>query len=125
GQAARYAPIAANALQLANLKKSPNQRLNRLSNRFNPEYVDERSLQNIAGNEMDNTVNALTQMGGSTGATRNAILGAGLNKTKALGNAYMDAANQNRATNVQAQQFNAGIDQTNLQQSNVEMDIND
>ncbi len=125
GKAARYAPIAMNAYQLSQLDKPTYERLNRLDSRFRPEYVDEKSLQNISGNEYDNTVNAITQMGGSEGATRNAILAAGLNKSKALGQAYMSAAEQNRATNVQGQQFNLGIDQANLQQSNAELDIND
>lgn len=125
GQAARYAPIAMNAYQLSQLEKPQYERLNRLDARFKPEYVDERSLQNIAGNEYDNTVNAITQMGGSTGATRNAIVGAGLNKTKALGDAYMNASGQNRQMNVTGQQFNLGIDQANLNQANQELDIND
>lgn len=125
GQAARYAPIAANALQLANLKKPGYQALNKLDARYKSEYVDERSLQNITDNEMNNTVGALTQMGGSEGATRANILAAGLNKSKALGQAYMSAAEQNRATNDKGQQFNSHIDRTNLQQSNLEMDIND
>lgn len=125
GQAARYAPIAMNAYQLSQLEKPQYERLNRLDARFKPEYVDERSLQNIAGNEYDNTVNAITQMGGSTGATRNAILGAGLNKTKALGDAYMNASGQNRQMNVTKQQFDLGIDQANLNQANQELDIND
>ncbi len=125
GQAARYTPIAMNAYQLSQLEKPQYERLNRLDARFKPEYVDERSLQNIAGNEYDNTVNAITQMGGSTGATRNAILGAGLNKTKALGDAYMNASGQNRQMNVSGQQFNLGVDQANLNQANQELDIND
>lgn len=125
GSAARYAPVAMNALQLSKLKKPEYERLNRLNNRFNPDYVDERSLQNIAGNEYDNTVNAITQMGGSEGATRNAILAAGLNKTKAIGQAYMEESNQNRNQKLQGQQFNLGVDQANIGQSNLELDIND
>lgn len=125
GQAARYAPIAMNAYQLSQLEKPAYERLNKLDARFKPEYVDERSLQNIAGNEYDNTVNAITQMGGGEGATRNAILGAGLNKTKALSDAYMNASGQNRQMNMSGQQFNLGVDQANLQQANQELDIND
>lgn len=125
GQAARYAPIAMNAYQLSKLKKPEYERLNRLDARFKPEYVDEKSLQNIVGNEYDNTVNAITQMGGGEGATRNAILGAGLNKTKALSDAYMNASAQNRQMNMSGQQFNLGVDQANLNQANQELDIND
>lgn len=126
GQAARYAPIAMNAYQLSQLEKPGYSRLNRLDQRFNPEYVDERSLQNIVSNETNNTVNALTgATNGSTGALRSNILGAGINKTKAMSDAYMKAEAQNRATNVQGQQFNAGINQANLNQDNLELDIND
>ena len=120
GNLARYAPIAANALQLAQLKKPQGERLDRLSNRYKPEYVDEAVMRNIVDQEANNQINALTQSGASQGAVRNAILGAGLNKTKALSDAYMNAAAQNRATNDRAQTFNLGVDQVNLQQSNTE-----
>lgn len=126
GQAARYAPIAMNAYQLSQLEKPSYSRLNRLDQRFNPEYVDERSLQNIVSNETNDTINALTgATNGSVGALRSNILGAGLNRTKAMSDAYMNAEAQNRATNVQGQQFNAGINAANLQQDNLELDIND
>ena len=120
GNIARYAPIAANALQLAQLKKPQGERLDRLGNRYKPEYVDEAMMRNIVDQEANNQINALTQSGASQGAVRNAILGAGLNKTKALSDAYMNAAAQNRATNDRAQTFNLGVDQVNLQQSNTE-----
>ena len=120
GNIARYAPIAANALQLAQLKKPQGERLDRLDNRYKPEYVDEAMMRNIVDQEANNQINALTQSGASQGAVRNAILGAGLNKTKALSDAYMNAAAQNRATNDRAQTFNLGVDQVNLQQSNTE-----
>jgi hypothetical protein len=125
GQAARYAPIAMNAYQLSQLKKPKGQTLDRLNNKFTPEYVDEQSLQNKVSNEYDNTVNAVTQMGGSQGATRNAILGAGLNKSKAMSEAYMNANAQNRQMNLTGQQFDLSVNQANLNQSNSEMDIND
>jgi len=126
GQAARYTPIAMNAYQLSELEKPSYSKLNRLDQRFNPEYVDERSLQNIISNETNNTINSLSgASNGSIGALRNNILGAGLNRTKALSEAYINAEAQNRATNVQGQQFNAGINATNLQQDNLELDIND
>ncbi len=125
GKILKYAPIAANALQLANLKKPAYTRLDRLTNKFKPEYVDEQSLQNIANSEMNNSINSISQIGGSQGAVRNAILGAGLNKTKALSNAYMDASAQNRQTNMAGQQFNLNVDQANINQANQELDIND
>lgn len=124
GNLARYAPIAANALQLAQLKKPQGERLDRLSNRYKPEYVDEVALQNIADQTMNNTVNAVSQSGASQGQLRSSLVGSQLQRTKALSDAYSQAAAQNRATNDRAQTFNLGVDQVNLQQSNSEKDIN-
>lgn len=125
GNIARYAPIAANAYQLSQLEKPQYQRLDRLSNRYQPEYVDEAQLQNIAKQSMNNTVNAISQSGASQGQIRASILGSQLQRTKALSDSYGQAAAQNRATNDRAQTFNLGVDQVNLQQSNNELDIND
>lgn len=125
GNMMRYAPVAMNALQLAQLKKPEVERLNRLDSRFKPEYVDERSLQNIVGNEYDSTINGLTNASnGSLGSLRGNILGAGYNKTRAMSEAYANAAAQNRQMNTQGQQFNLGIDQANIGQDNLEKDIN-
>ncbi len=111
----KYAPIGMNAYQLAKLKRPENKALDRINQRYTPEYVDEKSLQNIVGNEMTNTINSISQLGGSEGATRASILGAELNKTKGLGDMYMNAAAQNRATNDVAQKFNLGVNQFNAQ----------
>jgi hypothetical protein len=120
GNIARYAPIAANALQLAQLKKPQGERLDRLNNRYRPEYVDEASLQNIANNTMNNSINAVGQSGASQGQLRSSIIGSQLQRTKAVSDAYSNAAAQNRATDDRAQTFNLGVDQVNLQQSNTE-----
>ena len=124
GNIARYAPIAANAYQLSQLKKPQGERLDRLENRYKPEYVDEAALQNIANQTMNNSVNAVGQSGASQGQLRSSIIGSQLQRTKALSDAYNNAAAQNRATNDRAQTFNADIDQVNLNQSNSEKDIN-
>jgi len=124
GNIARYAPIAANAYQLAKLKKPQAERLERLGNRYKPSYVDMAQQQNIVNQELNNVNSAIQASGASQGAIRNAMLGSQLNKTKALSNAYMNAEAQNRQQDDIAQQFNLGVDQTNLQQSNTEKDIN-
>jgi hypothetical protein len=124
GNLARYAPIAANAYQLSQLKAPQGERLDRLSNRYKPEYVDEAALQNIADNTMNNSVNAIGQSGASQGQLRSSIIGSQLQRTKALSDAYSNAAAQNRATNDRAQTFNLGVDQVNLGQSTLEKDIN-
>jgi len=124
GNLARYAPIAANAYQLAKLKKPQAERLERLGNRYKPSYVDMAQQQNIVNQELNNVNSAIQASGASQGSIRNAMLGSQLNKTKALSNAYMNAEAQNRQQDDIAQQFNLGVDQTNLQQSNAEKDIN-
>ena len=124
GNIARYAPIAANALQLAQLKKPQGERLDRLGNRYKPEYVDETALQNIADQTMNNSVNAIGQSGASQGQLRSSIIGSQLQRTKAISDAYSQAAAQNRQQNAMAQEFNLGVDRVNLQQSTLEKDNN-
>lgn len=115
GKFLKYAPVAMNAYQLAKLTKPENQRLQRLSDKYKAQYVDEAQLQNIANQEMTNTINSISQSGASQGAIRSSILGAGLNKTKALSDAYMKANAENRATDDKGQTFNLGVNQFNTQ----------
>jgi hypothetical protein len=115
GKFLKYAPVAMNAYQLAKLKKPVNQRLQRLDDKYKAQYVDEAALQNVANQEMTNTINGISQSGASQGAIRSSILGAGLNKTKALSDAYMKADAENRLTDDKAQQFNLGVNQFNTQ----------
>ena len=125
GDILRYAPIAINAGQLASLPKAEVESLNRLDNRYKPNYVDEAALQNISRENYNMSNQALAgASGGSTSALRSNILGAGLNRNKALSSAYLKADDINRGQDATAQQFNAGIDKVNLQQSNSEKDIN-
>lgn len=125
GKTARYAPALMNAIQLAKLKKPEGVVLNKLNNRYKPTYADLAQQQNIVNQELNNTNAAIQQSGASQGASRAAMLGAQLNKTRALSNAYAQAQAQNAQQDNIAQQFNLGIDQTNLQQANLQQDIND
>lgn len=122
GEALRYAPIAANLLQMKNLKKPTGVQYQTLGNRYKPSYVDEAQGRNIVDAEGNNTIAAISQSGASQGATRNAILGAGLNKTKALSDVYANASAQNRAQDMQAQQFNLNVDQSNVATANKAID---
>ena len=125
GDILRYVPTAVNAFQLATLPKAEVESLNRLDNRYKPGYVDEAALQNTARENYNMTSQALTgASGGSTSALRSNILGAGLNRNKAISDAYLKADNINRGEDAKAQQFNLGVDRVNLQQSNSEKDIN-
>jgi hypothetical protein len=96
-----------------------------LTNKYKPDHIDESALQNIADQELNNTSNAIQNSGGSQGEIRANLLGAGLNKTKALSDAYFKSKEFNANQNATAQQFDLGVDNTNLQQSNQELDIND
>ena len=122
--ALRYAPALMNAIQLAKLKKPEGVVLNKLNNRYKPTYTDLAQQQNIANQELNNTVSSIEQSGASQSQTRAAILGSQLNKNRALSQAYAQAQLQNAAQDATAQQFNLGIDQTNLQQANLQRDIN-
>jgi hypothetical protein len=114
GDAMRLAPVAMNAYQLAKLQKPKGFQYDTLNNRYVPQYVDEAQMQRTIDQEGNNQMSALGQIGGSEGATRNAILAMGLNKTKGLSDAYANAAAQNRAQNASAQQFNLGVDSQNV-----------
>lgn len=125
GDILRYAPTAINAFQLAKLPKAEVESLNKLDNRYKPGYVDEAALQNTARENYNMTSQALSgASGGSTSALRSNILGAGLNRNKALSDAYLKSSDINRGEDARAQQFNLGVDRVNLQQSNSEKDIN-
>ena len=115
GKFLKYAPVVMNAYQLANLSKPENKILQRLGNKYNPEYADEQTLQNINNQEYNNAVDSYSQIGGSQGAVRNAMIASGLNKNKALSDAYIKSAEINRGQNEKSQQFNLGVDQFNTQ----------
>lgn len=122
GKFLKYAPVAMNAYQLATLSKPENKILQRLSNRYVPSYTDEAKLQNIADQEMNNSVDAYSQLGGSQGAVRNAIIASGLNKTKGLSDAYIKSNEYNNTQNEKAQEFNSRIDEFNTRTSHTESD---
>ena len=125
GNALRYAPVAMNAYQLAKMGKPEVETLDRLGNRYNPQYMDEKALTNQINAETNYTANALANASnGSLGSLSNNILGMQLNKTKALSDAYSKVADVNRNEDKTGQQFNLGVAQFNVGQSNQEKDIN-
>lgn len=121
----RYAPVVANAKQLADLDKPQYERLDRLDNRYEKDLADEAALTNQVEQEAANTRRALTNAStGSAGALRSNLLGLNLSSSKALSDTMLQADNINRNENRSAQQFNLNVDQTNLRQANLENDIN-
>lgn len=121
----RYAPAAMNLAQLANLKKPEKVGLDRLGNKYEEQLVDERELQNVVQEGTLNTRDALLSSSGGSGSTARAnLLASQLQGTKALSQAYQSAGAENRQERRKGQQFDLGVDQTNLGQSNQEKNIN-
>jgi hypothetical protein len=123
--AMRLAPVAVNASELARLKRKGYDKVNPILNdtRFKPEYIDEKSALNLANSEMNNTINSISQLGGSQGATRNSILAASLNRGKQLSQSMIDAQGRNIATNQAGQQFNNQINEANIQRRTIAEDL--
>ena len=118
--ALRLSPVIGNILTRKNLKRAEDPTRDRLSSRFDRDLFDEKTMVN----ELDqNNVNrALTEAsGGDMGGLRASILGANLNKDRARSSAMAEGQNINRNQNQVAQQFNLGVDSTNLQQSNLDI----
>lgn len=126
GKMLKYAPVAMNAYQLSQLKKPQGVVLDRLGNRFKPTYMDEASMQNNVSNEMNNTVAGLTNAtAGSEGALRANLVGAGVGRIRGMNDAYAKMREFNAGQSATGQQFNLGVDQANIGQSNMQLDIND
>ena len=125
GSLLRGAPVITNALQLANMKKPAHENRQKLDQKYKKQYVDEMQLQNKVQNEYNNTSQALANAsGGSTGSLRTNLLGAQLNKTKALSDAYMKADNINRAENEKGFRYGLETGKFNISQDNLEKDVN-
>jgi len=119
GNVMRYAPVAANAVELAKLKKAKDPVRDRLRNRFKKTSVDERRLLNEVNNS--NITGAITEAsGGNLGSLRSNLLASQLNKTKAISDAYTKVEDVNRDQDNKKQQFDLNIDRTNLGQSNLD-----
>ena len=124
-KALRFAPMISNLSQLNNLKKPAYETLDRLDAKYKKDYVDEKALTNQVNEQYGGTAERLANAsGGNTSSLRANLLGAQLNKSKALSQAFLQADNINRQQNDTAQKFNLGVDTTNLKQSNLENDIN-
>ena len=126
-EALRYAPSLMNLAQLAKLKKDgfDTETLGRLNTRYDPQQVDEKAMQNAIAGQTSANRSAITNSGsGSAAATRANLLANNLQGTKALSSAQLAANQANAQDNVRGQNFNMGVDRTNLTQDNSEKDIN-
>lgn len=125
GNLLRYAPTIGNTIRLLNAPGPEVESLNRLDNRYQRDLVDERRLERNASEAASNTRRALLNASaGSASAARSSLLGSQINESRALSEAMMQADNVNRQENQIAQQFNLGVDNTNLAQDNAEKQIN-
>lgn len=113
-EALRYAGVAGNLAQYLTAPDAEVERYDRLDNRYQPDYVDERSLENRVANSAANTRRALTDTyGGSAAGVRAGLLASQINESRALSDARMRAEEQNRGENARGQHFNFGVDRIN------------
>lgn len=125
GELLRYAAPASTAYQLANLKKPQDVSLGRLTNKYDEQYVDEKAMQNVVQGQAANSRSAIMNAsGGSASAARANLLASQVQSQSAMSQAYNQASAENRNERKQGQQFDAGIDQANMQQSNSETEMN-
>jgi hypothetical protein len=125
GALLRYAPAAANAYQLATLKKPAQEGYDRLGNVYDKQLVDEKGLQNTVAQDVAGMRDRLVSTSGGSGSTARAnLLASQLQGTKALSDAYMKSEDLNRGENRAAQEFKLNVDKTNLGQSNIQTQAN-
>lgn len=121
----RYASPFMNAIQAATISKPEAEGLDRIGTRFKPDYADENQMVNLVDEQFSGMKDRLAGIsGGGLGAMRTNMQAANLNQAKARSAAFQQADNINRQQNMAGQQFNLGIDKTNMAQSNLQKDIN-
>lgn len=110
-RALRYAPILANAYQLAKLDK-PTMRAPMIDDsKARRDYIDTQAAINNVNSESNAAINSLSQAGISGGALRNSIAATMLNRSRALGDIALRADAMNKQIDSQADQIDR---QTNL-----------
>lgn len=121
----RYSAPAMNAYQLATQKNPTKVQLARQKTTYLPQFVDEKSLQNIVQSAVRSNRNAiLGASGGSGAAARSNLLASEAKGTQAMSKAYLDASEKNREERRRKQEFESRDDRVNIQQSNREIDAN-
>ena len=120
----RYAPIGANLMQLARMSKPEVERLSRLNNQYQKQYLDEATYENQARQQTAGAINAIGRSGVTNGQMINATLAAQLNGTRAVADGYNQVRRHNIEQEQMRQQVAMGNNQANMAQSNLEKDIN-
>lgn len=124
GSLLRYTPIAMNAFQLATMGKPEVEKLDRLNNKYQKQFLDEKTYENIVRQQAAAASNAIGRSGVSTGQLINANLATQLNATKGISDAYNQIKQHNIGEEKLRQQTNFNNNQVNVSQSNAEKDIN-
>lgn len=120
----RYAPIGANLMQLARMSKPEVERLDRLNNQYQKQYLDEATYENQAREQIAGALNAIGRSGVTNGQMINATLAAQLNGTRAVAEGYNQVRRHNIEQEQMRQQIAMNNNQANISQSNLEKDIN-
>ena len=122
----RYAPTVMNLAQLSRMKDPAPVGLDKINTKYQQQLIDTKSLENMVRNNVASNREAiLSSSNGSASAARANLIASQLQGTKALSEAMFKAQQANNQEGRVAQQFDLGVDQFNVGQSNREQNIND
>lgn len=122
----RYAPTVMNLAQLSRMKDPAPVGLDKINTKYQKQLIDTKSLENMVRNNVASNREAiLSSSNGSAAAARANLIASQLQGTKALSEAMFKAQQANNQEGRVAQQFDLGVDQFNVGQSNREQNIND
>ena len=114
-----------NIAQLASLKKPEDVNLGRIDSKYEKNYVDERSMQNMAKESALNTRDALMSASGGSGGRASAnLLASQTLANKGMSDAYFKSKEINAAEDKYAQEFDMKSNVRNLMQGNQETAYN-
>ena len=121
----RYAAPLMNIAQLASLKKPEDVNLGRIDSKYEKNYVDERSMQNMAKESALNARDALMSASGGSGGRASAnLLASQTLANKGMSDAYFKSKEINAAEDKYAQEFDMKSNVRNLMQGNQETAYN-
>jgi hypothetical protein len=124
--ALRYAPVLGNAASLLFGDNKPEvASLDRLNDRYQPNFLDTNSVLNPVRAASRNMQNAIIGNSGGSGNTAiSGLLGQQVNNVDAISNAMFGMTDRNDQKRTLGQEFNNRNNQFNISQSNQENEIN-
>ena len=120
----RGVPLAMDAYQLATMGKPDVESLGRLNNKYQKQFLDEKTYENMVKQQAAAASNAIGRSGVSTGQMIASNLGIQLNATRGMADAYNNMKQHNIGERKLEQQTEFNNAQVNLTQGNAENDIN-